>query len=844
MIGIGASAGGLAALEKFFAHFPLNSQMACVVIQHTRPLHKTWLGTLLQRVTTLPICDANDGTTLMPNTVYVMPTDGEMTLAHGRLHFVPVTAPHPTRLPIDVFLTSLAQDQSKRAVGVILSGMGQDGTLGLTAIHKSGGLCLAQLPSSAEFPSMPQNAIDAGCVTEIAEPEDLPNCIVQWANGRASRTEADLTSPAKTTDWLQSIVGLLQQKVKHDFSLYKPKTLQRRVERRMQVHQLSSMADYALHLRNNPQELTLLFAEILIGVTRFFRDSQVWSDLKELALPDLLKSANKGGIRAWVLGCSTGEEAYTLAMTLQEAQEDLARSDPAMVIRPVKIFATDLNAAAIAIARKGWYSASALTGISSSRKDRFFTPHQGGYSVLPSLRAMLLFAPHDVIADPPFTQLDILSCRNLLIYFNSALQRRLMPLFHFSLRPGGLLVLGSAETVGRAQSLFSTLNSPSRIYRRQEKNGAAAAVDFLVHRPSPTRSALQELPMPHHLHHAPPNLQTMADQLMLQKFSPAAVLVNVDGDIVYIHGRTRLYLEPAAGKANWNVHVMLRKAWRSRVSAALRKALHERHAVVLKGLPLDDDFSGHLQLTIHPLHEPKALAGMAMLVFQETPSAPTAGPSVLANQGAASAELLTAQEELQALRSEMLATKEEMQGLNESLQTANEELQSSNEELTTSQEEEQSMNEELQTINGELQTRLDDLALAQSDMQNLLNSTDIATLFLDNDLNVRRYTEQAVGIFHLRESDVGRPLSDLASTLSYPDLQEDVKETLRTLIPCAKSAVSTDGRWYSVRIMPYRTLSNLVQGAVITFVDISAAKALEFQLREAHRPSPHPESST
>lgn len=843
MIGIGASAGGLAALEKFFAHFPLNSQMACVVIQHTRPEHKTWLSTLLQRVTTLPICDANDGTTLMPNTVYVMPTDGEMTMAHGRLHFVPVTAPHHTRLPIDGFLTSLAQDQSARAVGVILSGMGQDGMLGLTAIHKNGGLCLAQLPSTAEFPSMPQSAIDAGCVREIAAPQDLPDCILQWAKGRAPSTGGALL-PAKSTDWLQTIVGMLQQQVKHDFSLYKPKTLQRRVERRMQVHQLSSMADYAHHLRNNAQELKLLFAEILIGVTRFFRDPHVWSDLKEMALPDLLKSADKGGIRAWVLGCSTGEEAYTLAMTLQEAQEDLALSEPAMVIRPVKIFATDLNAAAIAIARKGWYSAAALAGMPASRRDRFFTQHQGGYSVLPSLRAMLLFAPHDAIADPPFTQLDILSCRNLLIYFNAALQRRLMPLFHFSLRPGGLLVLGSAETVGRAQSLFSTLNSSSRIYRRQEKNGAAAAVDFLVHRPNPTRSALQESPMPHHLHHAPPNLQTMADQLILQKFSPAAVLVTVEGDIVYIHGRTGHYLEPAAGKANWNVHVMLRKAWRSRVSAALRKALQERHAVVLKGLTLDDDLAGHLQLTIHPLHEPKALAGMAMLVFQETTPASTVGPSAAGDQSSVSAELQTAHVELQALRSEMLTAKEEMQGLNESLQTANEELQSSNEELTTSQEEEQSMNEELQTINGELQTRLDDLALAQSDMQNLLNSTDIATLFLDNDLNVRRYTEQAVGIFHLRESDVGRPLSDLASTLSYPDLQIDVKETLHTLIPCAKSVMTSDGRWYSVRIMPYRTLSNLIQGAVITFVDISAAKVLEFQLREAHRPSPHPESST
>jgi two-component system CheB/CheR fusion protein len=334
------------------------------------------------------------------------------------------------------------------------------------------------------------------------------------------------------------------------------------------------------------------------------------------------------------------------------------------------------------------------------------------------------------------------------------------------------------------------------------------------------------------------NLQALADQVLLQAFSPAAVLVNAEGDILYISGRTGRYLEPAAGKANWNVHVMLRPALRAQVAMALRQALQERQPVALHGLPLEGDGHRQLQVTVQPLQEPQALAGMAMLVFKEVVAAGAAGPQSAQPNAALVAELQSAREEIQALRHEMHTSKEELQALNESMQTANEELQSSNEELTTSKEEAQSMNEELQTINGELQTRLDDLALAQSDMQNLLNSTDIATLFLDNDLNVRRYTEQAVGIFHLREADVGRPLSDLASTLDYPQLQTDVKETLRTLAPCAKSVLASDGRWFSVRIMPYRTLANMIQGAVLTFVDISVAKALEFRLREAQVGAP------
>ncbi len=835
IVGIGASAGGLSALEAFFAQVPADTDCAYVVVQHLSPDHQSLLGPLLQRVTALPVRDAQDGVVLAPNTVYVMPSDGALSVVRGCLHF---RAAHKARglrgphWPIDDFLTALAQDQGARAVGVIMSGMGNDGVRGLQAVHDAGGLTLVQQPDTAAFASMPQSAMETGWVDGVAAPQDLPARLLQALRSERSAVTPASASAAQPADVLQAIVRLLHQHHKHDLSLYKPSTLQRRVERRMQVHGLPTMAAYWQHLQTHPQELALLFAEMLIGVTAFFRDPQVWRDLAQEVLPGLLQRPRTGPVRAWVLGCSTGEEAYSLAMVLQEAQDALSRIDPARTVAPIQIFATDLNAQAIATARKGWYSAQALSGIGDARRDRFFVPHEGGYLVKPALRAMVLFARHDVILDPPFTQLDVLSCRNLLIYFTATLQRRLMPLFHFSLRPGGVLVLGSAETVGRSQSLFAALKPQSRIYRRNEQALLPGSVDFPVYRSPKARTAVQELSVSSALN-ASHNLQSLADHVLLQAFSPAAVLVNAAGDILYISGRTGRYLEPAAGRANWNVHVMVRPALRSQVAMALRQALQDRQPVVLHGLPLEGDDHHQLQVTVHPLQEPQALAGMAMVVFKEVDAPPPDGALASLPNAALNAQLQSAREEIQALRHEMQASKEEMLALNEALQTANEELQSSNEELTTSKEEAQSMNEELQTINGELQARLDDLVLAQSDMQNLLNSTDIATLFLDNDLNVRRYTEQAVGIFHLREADVGRPLSDLASTLDYPQLQADVQDTLRTLVPCVKSVVATDGRWFSVRIMPYRTLANMIQGAVLTFVDISAAKALEFRLREA-----------
>lgn len=799
------------------------------------PTHKTLLAELLQRATLMPVHEAVEAQRIEHDSVYVIPPASELTVLDGTLHLAKPVEPRGQRLPIDVLFSSLARELGERAIGVVLSGMGSDGTHGLQAIKTQGGLTLAQQPESAQFDSMPRCAIAAGCVDIIASPADMPARIFSVTDTQP-RTGSP---PAESTDHaaaaLDTILALLHEHTRRDLALYKSNTLVRRIARRIAVHGLDSMAAYAEFLRANGHELDLLFKEMLIGVTSFFRDPEVWQDLQDKVLPVLIRrhAEESGPMRAWVVGCSTGEEAYSLAIAFTEALDAL----PLLAERKLQIFATDLNADGIAAARSGRFAATIARDLTPQRLARFFSERPGGYQIDKRIRDMVLFAQHDVITEPPFTRLDIVSCRNLMIYFGAALQKRLVPLFHYSLRPGGVLLLGGSETVGRAQSLFHPLQPKSRLYWRSDNGAAAGPVVFPTHRRPGTRSASQETVLAH-LKTPPANLQSLADQLLLQSYSPAAVLVNDAGDIVYISGRTGRYLEPAAGKANWNIHVMARPSIRSQLALALRAALQEGTSVELRSLRLDDEASAAVDITVQAVVQPTALAGMAMIVFRGV-VATAAGRRRRQARSPGSAdpgvndELLRSREEIHALRQEMRASQEELQAANEELQSTNEELQSANEELTTSKEEAQSMNEELQTINGELQSKLDDLALAQSDMQNLLNSTDIATLFLDNQLNVRRYTEQIARIIHLRDSDIGRPLSELASTLLYPDLQADMKETLRTLAFREKQIATTDGQWFSVRIMPYRTLSNVIQGVVITFVDITVAKELESRLRKA-----------
>jgi two-component system CheB/CheR fusion protein len=836
VVGIGASAGGLEPLQQFLSSVCAASDVAYVVVQHLDPTRKGLLGELLQRATSMPVHEAVDGQAIAPNVVYVIPPDSELTVIGGALHVAPPSQLRGQRLPIDVFLGSLARELGERAIGVVLSGMGSDGTQGLQSIASQGGLTLAQSPESAQFDSMPASAIAAGCVDIVALPADMGARILAARRSRPD-TESPPAGSADDADAdaaMAAILDLLHQRTRHDFALYKSNTQTRRIARRMAVHRLETMRAYVDFLGSNPQEIDLLFKEMLIGVTSFFRDPEVWRELGDTVLPALIerRAADGRALRAWVVGCSTGEEAYSLAMAFEEASESLAA--PARC--ELQIFATDLNPDAIAAARSGRFAATIARDLTPQRLARFFSEVPDGYQIDKRIRDMVLFAQHDVILDPPFTRLDLLSCRNLMIYFGTALQRRLAPLFHYSLRSGGALLLGSSETVGRAQSLFTPLHPKSRLYWRSDNTAAQGGVVFPTQRRATSRSATQETSLSHSTT-PPANLQSLADQLLLQTFSPPAVLVNDAGDVVYISGRIGRYLEPAAGKANWNIHVMARPAIRAQLAVALRTALQDKTSVELRDLRLEDETTATVDITVHAVSQPKSIEGMAMIVFRDVPVLPSKRGRRTKAAGALDAtfvdELSRSREEIQALRQEMRASKEELQAANEELQSTNEELQSANEELTTSKEEAQSMNEELQTINGELQAKLDDLALAQSDMQNLLNSTAIATLFLDKDLNVRRFTEQIPRVVHLRAADVGRPLSELASTLLYPDMDTDVRETLRTLAFSEKEIATSDGRWFTVRIMPYRTLANVIEGVVITFVDITIAKELESRLRKA-----------
>jgi two-component system CheB/CheR fusion protein len=837
IVGIGASAGGLVALEQFLKKTPADSGMAYIVVQHLDPTHKALLPELLQRFTTMAVHEAQQDMHIESDCVYVIPPNTELRVAYNKLKLAKPSVPRGMRLPVNVLFSSLASAQGERAIAVILSGMGSDGTLGMQAIKAVGGLNVVQEPGSAEFDSMPRSAIAAGCADIVAPPDELPARILAFVAqvpdpDKDQATDSE-TQAAEDSPPLQNIIKLLQQRTRHDFTLYKSSTLHRRIERRMTIHKIASMEMYVEFLRHNTQEIDLLFKELLIGVTSFFRDPEAWRYLEDKALPELLaRRKTESSLRAWVIGCSTGEEAYSLAMIYSEVTERLPRRNQFTL----QIFASDLSPDAIAAARRGRYPLSISDTVSPERLVRFFTAHDGYYQIKKQIRDMVLFAQHDVVLDPPFTKLDLVACRNLLIYFDAELQRRLLPLFHYSLRSGGILLLGSSETVGRFNYLFTPIHAKFRLYLRQDDVRISMPNTLLSTLPSRTRN-LEEHPVSISNIGKPSadSLQQAADHILLQVYAPAAVVLNSEGDIVYISGRTGKYLEPAAGKANWNFHAMLRDGLGEPLAQALKKVETQSEPVHLRGLKVT--VPGGVQLvdiTVQALAKPAALAGMTMVVFHDVSLAPTGKgrrKDKDARESAHEAIMQQYLQEIESLRNEARASREELEISNEELQSTNEELQSANEELTTSKEEMQSMNEELQTINSELQAKLDDLSLAQSDMQNVLNSIDIAILFLDQGLNVRRYTDQASKIINLRETDIGRPLSDLTTTLEYPDLNEDALTCLRTLLPTEKQVLSADNLWFAVRIIPYRRLDNVIDGVVVTLMDITATKNLELKLR-------------
>jgi len=832
IVAIGASAGGLEALEQFFAQVPKDNGMAFVIIQHLDPNHKGILPELLQRTTSMKVMQVTDQLEVKPDHVFVIPPNKSMSILNGHLHLFEATVLRGLRLPIDVFFRSLADDQKEKSIGIILSGMGSDGSLGLKAIKEKGGTVLVQEPLTSKFNGMPSSAIETIPVDIIASAGELPSKLIAYLKYSHSIKEKLLIEDKNKTN-LEKIIILIRAQTGHDFSFYKKNTLYRRIERRMNIHQLDRITNYVRLLQENPIELGILFKEILIGVTNFFRDNLIWDKLKEQILPDLFNELpNSYMLRVWIAGCSTGEEAYSFAIIFKEAYEKMKKNKNITL----QIFATDIDNDAIEIARKGVFSSNIVAEVSPERISRFFTINESSYTINNSVRDMVVFAPHSVIKDPPFTKLDFLFCRNLLIYLESELQKKLMDLFYYSLNPNGFMILGTAENVNSDEILFSNYDTKLKIYKKIRSSKEIERIVF-PNTFTPIKQAKENVAVIKNDN----NIQKFADQLILQQFAPASVLINRDGDILYITGRTGKYLEPAAGKANMNIYAMAREGLRNELLRGVRKVKQRSGLVHLKNIRIENN--GVIQLvniTIQPTDKPEEFRETIMIVFTDV----IVLPKHLSKISASGKQIFTTSEqeqelefhqtleELQSTREEMQTSQEELKSTNEELQSTNEELQSTNEELTTSKEEMQSLNEELHTVNIELQNKVIELTAVNNDIVNLLNSTDIATLFLDRELNIRRFTDQVTTIIKLRLTDIGRPFTEMVSDLNYPEIADHARDVLKTLI-YRESDISADkNKWFKVRIMPYRTLDDRIDGLVVTFIDISVAKNLETELKE------------
>lgn len=825
IVGIGASAGGIPAMEGFFRGMPDSPGAAFIIVTHLNPQHESLLHEVIGRYTTMPVCVAEDGAAVERNHVYVMPPNAIMTVAGRRLILRHPNAINRERKPIDIFLGALGEDQGEYSVAIILSGGDGDGTLGAKIVKERGGLTLAQAPdaSGPRNPDMPESAIASGVIDMALPVEEMGEQIAAFArslNTLAGLAEAEgHLDQAELAKNQQDIYAILRNQTGHDFSGYKTKTFMRRVRRRMQVLQLKSLADYIEVLESNGDEVTNLFRDLMISVTNFFRDPDAFAALEETVIPRLFEGRGPTDtVRIWVPGCATGEEVYSLAILMREQMDKLSNGPR------VQIFATDIDEPALSVARAARYPKALLEGVTPERRSRFFTCQGESYAVGSAVRELCIFSPHSVVRDPPFSRMDLVSCRNLLIYFGSEVQSRVMPTFHYSLKAGGYLFLGTSESIGQHGDLFATLDKKNRIFQARDHVRSGYRLPAVMGESRIAVPSMERSPGPFVAY----PLRQAVEAQVLERFAPAHVVVDAEGNVVYYSGRTGKYLEAPQGAPSRQILTMARRGLRLDLRAALREAVTTRATVVREHITVDgdDDRSQSLTLTVDPLAD-RGVGEQLYLVLFEPVGPSRSGTEVerIENHDSTAdleRELRDTRERLQATIEEYETAIEELKSSNEELVSVNEEAQSSNEELEASKEEMQSLNEELSTINAELSGKVEELDRVNSDLRNLFESTRIATVFLDRNLVIRNFTPAASSFFNLRGADIGRPLTDLTSKLHYPELKDHIGtvfasgEVLEHQLPRDEG-----GKHFLVRLIPYRNEGGRTDGVVVTLIDVT-----------------------
>jgi two-component system, chemotaxis family, CheB/CheR fusion protein len=846
VVGIGASAGGLEAFTRLLKDLPTNTGMAFVLVQHLDPTHPSMLTEILARSTEMPVSAIKTSLAVEPDHVYVIPPNTNLVILHGVLNLLPREEIPRQHLPIDYFLNSLAEDQGSKAIGVILSGNASDGTLGLQAIKAAGGITFAQNPESAKFDGMPRHAIAAGDVDFVLPPQEIAKELALLGRhpyllaAKAQKTDNLLLNDQ---DNLNRIFSLLRAATGADFSYYKPTTVKRRIMRRMVLHNIERVTGYVKYLQHNPVEIKALSQDILIGVTSFFREPEAFQLLKAVVFPNLIKKISADTpLRIWVPGCSTGEEAYSIAISVLEFLEEQALN------HPIQIFATDLNATAIEKARGGIYPESIMQDVTLERLRRFFVKVKSGYQISKTVRNLCIFAEQNIIKDPPFSQLDLISCRNVLIYLGPVLQRKVIPIFHYALKPTGHLLLGTSESVGPFLDLFALQDKKYKIYA---KKGALTPLNFDF---APIEEATTGLEDHKGMNHTGTDLWNNydalkeADRIMLAKYAPAAVVVNDKLEVLQFRGQTDPYLTHSPGLASLNLFKMIRPG----LSIELHKAIHlagkEQRPVRKEGLQVHENGqSRNLNFEVFPFKDPAQETHCFLIVFEEVslqaaaasekatsdPVEPEIQPDGAYQLNQLKQELAATIEYQQSIIEQREAANEELRAANEEIQSSNEELQSTHEEMETAKEELQATNEELTTVNDELRNRNLEINQVNNDLNNLLSIINIPIVILGNDLRIRRFTAMAEKVLNLIPTDAGRPLSDIKPNIDLPQLEQMILEVVDTLVIQELEVQDRWGRWYSLCIRPYKTFDNKIDGVVMTLFDINTLKPSLEQLQDS-----------